>query len=74
LEKLIAGIELDHVSLWQRKLGLGVGREFILRIISGKSEIAGEVVQWLNAYEEKSFVRDAVVGNGSLVVKDLLFR
>jgi hypothetical protein len=74
LEKLIASIELDHVSLWQRKLGLGAGREFILRIISGKSEIAGEVVQWLNAYEEKSFARDAVVGNGSLVVKDLLFR
>ncbi len=74
LEKLSELVSIDHVSLWQRKLGLGSGREFILRVVSGKSEVAAEVIQWLNAYEEKTFVREALIEGGNLVVKELLFR
>lgn len=74
LEKMSELVSLDHVSLWQRKLGLGVGKEFILRVISNRSEAALEVMQWLNIYEEQAFVREALIENGHLVVKELLFR
>lgn len=74
LEKLGEGLELQHVSLWQRKLGLGVGKEFVLRVISEKSEVAEDTVEWLNGYEERGFVKESIIGSGQLLVKELLFR
>jgi hypothetical protein len=74
LEKLNEALDLKHVSLWQRKLGLGVGREFVLRVISEKSEVAGDTIEWLNGYEEKGFVKESIIGSGQLLVKELLSR
>lgn len=74
LEKLAGDIKVKHISLWQRKLGLGAGREFVLRIISEESKTAADIVDWLNGYEEKKFVRESIIGSGHLVVKELLFR
>ncbi len=74
LEKLADGLALDYVSLWQRKLGLGVGKEFVLRVVGNRPEAAAEVIHWLDEYEEKPFVREAIIGNGNLLVKELLFR
>jgi hypothetical protein len=72
LEKLSEGLDLNHVSLWQRKLGLGVGREFVLRVISDKSEVAANIIGWLNGYDDKPFVRESIIGGGHLMVKELL--
>jgi hypothetical protein len=74
LERLCEALDLKHVSLWQRKLGLGVGREFVLRVISDKSEMAGNTIAWLNRYEDKTFVRESIIGGGHLLIKQLLFR
>lgn len=74
LEQLSQNVALKQVSLWQRKLGLGAGREFVLRIICGESEAAAEIINWLNRYEEKKFVKESVIGGGHLLVKELLFR
>ena len=74
MEKLNEGLDLKHVSLWQRKLGLGVGREFVLRVISDRSETAGNIIEWMNGYDDKTFVRESIIGGGHLLVKELLFR
>ncbi len=73
LEELGGSVSLDSVSLWQRKLGLGAGKEFILRIVSDKSERSSEVIEWMNKHKEKAFIREALVVGGSLVVKEFLF-
>ena len=73
-EKLHEVLALDYISLWQRKLGLGAGLEFNLRIVSDNAEAASEVLQWLNLYEGEPFVRGAIIDWGNLVVKELLFR
>ena len=74
LEKLSDGLDVKHVSLWQRKLGLGVGREFVIRVISDKSEAAGNIIEWLDGYDDPAFVRESIIGGGHLLVKELLFR
>lgn len=74
VEKLTGGVSVDHIALWQRKLGLGGGKEFRLQIVTENSETALDALQWLNDYEEHPFVRDVIVVNGSLVVKELLFK
>jgi hypothetical protein len=73
IEKLSAEIELPYVSLWQRKLGLGVGKEFTLRIISASAEQISGSIQRLESYKDNEFVRQAVIVDGSLVLKELLF-
>lgn len=73
LEQLGSAMILDHLSLWQRKLGLGAGKEFVLRIVSDKSERSSAVIDWMNKQKERAFVRDAVIAGGSLVVKEFLY-
>lgn len=73
LKQLDGAVSLDRISLWQRKLGLGAGKEFILRIVSDKSERSSEVIEWMNKQKEKAFIREAVIVGGSLVVKELLY-
>lgn len=72
LEKLTAGLGLKYVSLWQRKLGLGGGKEFVLRIISDNSDAAGEVIEWLSGYEENKVLSESVIDGGNLLIKELL--
>lgn len=61
-----------HLSLWQRKLGLGAGREFELRVIAGSAEIALETLLWLETYKEHRFLKEAVIDHGCLLTRELL--
>ncbi|HET6273467.1 MAG TPA: hypothetical protein VFG32_10830 [Bacteroidota bacterium] len=72
-EKLCRDLAIDHLSLWQRKLGLGGGKEFVLRIVGNSSDKISQSIQWLDSYKEKPFVRESLIVDGRLVVKDLLF-
>ena len=40
MEQIGQQINLPHVSFWQRKLGLGTGKEFVLRLRLPASEDA----------------------------------
>jgi hypothetical protein len=73
LVKLSSEIPIDHLSLWQRKLGLGTGVEFVLRLMCNNADAISESIQWLSAYKDKPVVRDVLTGDGKLVVKELLF-
>jgi hypothetical protein len=73
LEQLAGAMSIDHLSLWQRKLGLGAGKEFILRVVSDKSDRSSAVIEWFNKQKEKEFVSEALTMGGSLVVKEFLY-
>lgn len=59
------------VSVWQRKLGLGRGEEFILRCILSDPGLLARIADVLKATAEPG-VRDAVLGGGHLLLKELL--
>lgn len=73
LNGLSQKLGVDYISLWQRKLGLGAGKEFVLRIVCGSATKVGQSLKWLEGYKEHSFVRQAVIEDGKLLVKELLF-
>lgn len=59
------------VSAWQRKLGLGVGREFLVRVMLKGTETVPGVVQSIAAHKEKPFLKEALLG-GHLLVKEFI--
>jgi len=71
-DKLSREQAIDHISLWQRKLGLGRGEEFVLRIMCDSAEKISISIQWLSNYREK-FVSEVLTSNAKLLVKELLF-
>lgn len=73
LDQLAVDTGLPLFSLWQRKLGLGKGEEFALRLASNSPDQLGDCVQWLASLKENTRVRDAIVAKGKLVVKEYLF-
>jgi hypothetical protein len=72
LEAMRESVPVQHVTLWQRKLGLGSGREFLLRILTDRSEVGGEILNWLNSNDQVPFVREAIIAHGQLTVKEML--
>ncbi len=73
IDKFAAESNVEHVSLWQRKLGLGTTKEFVLRIVCSSLESGSAFVHWYDSYKEKAFIRQALVRDGSLLIKELLF-
>jgi hypothetical protein len=73
LDKLMQATKPAQISVWQRKLGLGVGVEFVLRILCTNSEGVGEIIQWLSRYKEKSLIPEVLTEKGRLTVKPILF-
>lgn len=73
LNGLAAEVAPEHLSLWQRKLGLGSGVEYVLRIVGGNAAQIGESVQWLATAVPAPPVKKALAVEGCLLVKELLF-
>lgn len=71
LESRIAGGEIPHASLWQRKLGLGSGREFIMRLRGNDLGVLCETVAAMQAGEKQKYVRSALQGS-HLVCKEMM--
>jgi hypothetical protein len=57
--------------VWQRKLGLGRGEEFILRCMLADPGQLARVADMLKTTAEP-VVRDAVLAGGHLLLKELL--
>ncbi len=63
---------LDHCSVWQRKLGLGGGTEFNLRMKAKDRRIIKEFLGHLVKKVEKNPDVASVITKGSLLLKELL--
>lgn len=59
------------VAAWQRKLGLGVGREFVLRVFFTEEDKVLNLVDMIAANAGKAFVKDAILG-GHLLLKEIV--
>ena len=71
IDALFSKLRLTYASLWQRKLGLGAGKEFVLRLMSDESEASADIISFLNGYEKK-FVKECIIGGGHLLLKEIL--
>lgn len=60
---------VSAVSVWQRKLGLGAGREFVLRASASGMKTVHDIVGIIREHREREFARDAILG-GALLVKE----
>jgi hypothetical protein len=65
-------LNVPHCTLWQRKLGLGVGKEFVLRLRIDSIDTVAEFIEFTASYPEKSFARDAMLASGHLVIKEMI--
>ena len=76
LVEMLSAVERSiglSTSLWQRKLGLGVGAEFILRINFRERERLDEVVSALAGTDANPVVRSALLDRGSMVTRQVSF-
>lgn len=73
LGELSEEVKPIHLALWQRKLGLGVGKEFVLRIVSNNSDQISGVVRWLEEHDENPLIKETLIRDGNLILKELLF-
>ncbi|MEX2117606.1 MAG: hypothetical protein WEB37_12040 [Bacteroidota bacterium] len=63
--------KLRHSSLWQRKLGLGSGREFVLRLQGNNSAVLAEAIGALYGSTDAPFLKDALAA-GHLLCKEFI--
>lgn len=80
LDSMNVLLKPSYITLWQQKLGLGSGREFVLRLyLRGKDEqldetnkLLSEAIRFLSTFREAAFIRECLVENGSLIVKQMV--
>jgi hypothetical protein len=72
LDQHVAGDTILYTSLWQRKLGMGKGREFILRFLCDEIERLDAIMHWLHEHHERDFPTGALVDQGAMFFKELL--
>jgi hypothetical protein len=65
-DRLFADLAPERVELWQRKLGLGAGMEFILRVRCGELECA-RVAAWMAAAGPGDVSGEALVRRSACV-------
>ncbi len=65
-------LKLDHCSFWQRKLGLGAGTEFNIRLRDGDKKILREFVIALSKAKDRKLVHEALFPDGHLLLKELI--
>ncbi len=71
LQEVHLAMEFEHVSLWQRKLGLGSGKEFVLRIRSDSPSSFKPLVEKIASEATRSPSIEALQG-GHLLLKELV--
>jgi hypothetical protein len=71
IDGALPGSGAPGATLWQRKLGLGRGSEFVLRILLSRREDAPEVIQRLRSAIDPAFAAEVFGPEAGLLVKEL---
>ena len=71
IDSALPGSGAPAATLWQRKLGLGRGSEFALRILLSRREDAPGVIDRLRSANDPPFAREIFGSDASLLVKEL---
>ncbi len=73
LEKLWVTLRIPYLTLMQKKLGLGKGPSSVLRIfLDIEQENITETLRWLSMYNEVGYIRQTLMDEGKLIIKQLL--
>ncbi len=70
LDNVQNDLKLSHCSVWQRKLGLGAGAEFNIRMRAGDRKTLKDFILSFAKSAEKNPIYKPVIGNGHLVLKE----
>ncbi len=73
MESLKTDLHLSNIALWQRKLGLGTGVEFVLRMNMSDERSVEEIATWLHEYSGNNTIHRALSVDGRLMLKKMLF-
>jgi hypothetical protein len=73
LERCNKLTNVAHYSLWQRKLGLGAGAEFNIRIRGSERKLIRDFVLALLKREEEVVPFGPVIRNANMIVKELIY-
>ena len=73
IEDVAGKASVPSVSVWQRKLGLGPGKEFVLRCVLTAERQVEAVVDAMRSAGLSLHLLDAIVKRGCLVVKEVLY-
>jgi hypothetical protein len=73
-EEITGSMPVHRVSLWQRKLGLGAGHEFVLRCEVPGQDAVQSLTEWLAASTQADGMRRHLGSDGKLVVMKALLR
>jgi hypothetical protein len=70
---LVGALGPSHCSIWQRKLGLGSGVEYVLRILAQDAADISGSIQWLSTASLEPTMKQVLLTEGRLVVKEILY-
>ncbi|MDE3057124.1 MAG: hypothetical protein KGJ59_04110 [Bacteroidota bacterium] len=71
--RLTSELNIQHIALWKRLLGLSGGSLYSMRLTTIPDiQMLTEIIRWL-AEKSGSEMRSAVITNGGLVVKEILW-
>jgi hypothetical protein len=71
--RITAELNIQHIALWKRLLGLGTGPLYSIRLtIIPDIQMVAEIVRWF-AEKTDGEIRASIVTNGGLVVKEILW-
>jgi hypothetical protein len=73
LEKMWITLKIPYITLMQKKLGLGRGSDYVLRLyLEEDRESLTEAIRWLTMYKEVGYVRQVLIDEGKLLTKKIL--
>lgn len=73
LEKMWITLKIPYITLMQKKLGLGRGTDYVLRLyLEEDRESLTEAVRWLTMYKEVGYVRQVLIDEGKLLTKKII--
>ena len=73
VEELARQTSVPSASIWQRKLGLGPGREFLIRCVLTAERQVNLLVDAIRSAGSSADLSDAIGKRGCLVVKELIY-
>lgn len=73
LDSLHREFEFGYCSLWQRKLGLGAGTEFNIRVRAKERKSIKDFLLAIAKNDHRVLVHEPIAKNGNVLIKELLY-
>jgi hypothetical protein len=72
LDAIQSEFQFGHISMWQRKLGLGAGTEFNIRARTNDRKMIKEAILAIAKGQGKDLVRDPLIKQGKMLIREII--